>query len=199
MCVEGRADLRGDRSGVSTGAVSSRFEHAQDHRLVRERRENLEVDLLLHRLHRDLLHARPVERGDERVAVGAGVNDVRVAEARVQHGDAVDSVEGAFDRGQCILPRLVGARLEVGLVDLHDVGAGGAQLAQLLVHGAGEVHRHRGEIGVVVVLRLLRHRERTRYRDLDRPVGVGAQELHVADHDGLAARDLPTMRGTGFA
>ena len=42
---------------------------------------------------------------------------------------------------------------------------------------------------VVVVLRLLRHRERTRHGDLDGAVGVGPEELEVADFHRVLAAD----------
>jgi hypothetical protein len=49
----------------------------------------------------------------------------------------------------------VRSRLHVGLVELDDIGAGGEQVPDLLVHGPGVVHGRRGAGAVVIVLRLL--------------------------------------------
>ena len=89
--------------------------------------------------------------------------DRRVAEANMYGGGARDAVERAIERAETKGARLLGTRLHVGLVDLHDVGAGVEQIANLGVDSRGVVHR--GELAaaaVVVDLRLLRHRERAR-------------------------------------
>ena len=57
------------------------------------------------------------------------------------------------------------------------------------IDGRGVGHRDLGRVAVEVVLGLLAHRERARERDLDPAVGVRAQELDVADLDGVAADD----------
>ena len=88
------------------------------------------------------------------------------------------------------MPRLVRPRLHVGLVDLHDVGAGREQVLDLGVDGGGVVERHLLLVLVEVVLRLLRHRERAGHRDLDGARGVGAQEFHVVDFDRMLAPHL---------
>ena len=88
------------------------------------------------------------------------------------------------------MPRLLRPRLHVGLVDLHDVGAGGEQVLDLVVDRGGVVERHLLLVLVEIVLRLLRHGEGAGHRDLDRAVGVGAQELHVAHFDRMLAPDL---------
>ena len=59
----------------------------------------------------------------------------------------------------------------------------------LLVDGVRIGEREAFVVAVVLVDGLLRHRERTRQRDLDRLVGVRAQKLDVADLDGLAPLD----------
>ena len=56
--------------------------------------------------------------------------------------------------------------------------------------------RERFLVLVVLVLRLLRHRERAGQRDLDLPVGVSAQELDVATSTRRSRRIGPTTRGT---
>ena len=76
-----------------------------------------------------------VELAEERIAGGAVVDDVRVSEARVQDGLAVDAVERAIDRLDRVLARGLGTSLEVRLVDLDDVGSGGLEISELLVDG----------------------------------------------------------------
>ena len=73
-------------------------------------------------------------------------------------------VERAVDRLDRVLARRLGPRLEVRLVDLDDVGAGRLEVAELLVDGLRVREREAAVVGVVVVLRLLRHRERARAR-----------------------------------
>ena len=72
---------------------------------------------------------------------------------------------------------------------MHDIGAGGEEVAYLLVHGRRVIHRCGLVVGIVVVLRLLGHRERAGKGDLDAAVGIGAQELHVLDLDRPLAAD----------
>ena len=62
-----------------------------------------------------------VELGKERVAAWPIVDDVRVAEARVENGLAVDSGERAVDRLEGVLRAGVRPGLEIRLVDLNDV------------------------------------------------------------------------------
>ena len=100
---------------------------------------------------------------------------------------AGDAVERGVERGEAVVAGGLGPGLHVGLVDLDDVGAGGVQVLDLGVDRGGVRHRRRLEVGVVVVLRLLRHRERAGHGHLDRVVGVRLQELHVADADRVAA------------
>ena len=70
------------------------------------------------------------------------------------------AVERAVDRLDRVLSRRLGPRLQVRLVDLDDVGAGRLQVVELLVDGLGVREREAPLVVVVVVLRLLRHRER---------------------------------------
>ena len=109
-----------------------------------------------------------VELAKERVAGEAIVNDVGVAEARVEDGRALDSLERAVDRLDRVLARGLRPCLEVRLVDLDDVGAGCLEIVQLLVDCRRVRQREAPLVVVVVVLRLLRHRERARHGDLDR-------------------------------
>ncbi len=60
-----------------------------------------------------------------------------------------------------------------------------------LVDGVGERERDALLVLVVLVDGLLRHRERARQRDLDRTIGIRAQELHVAHFDGRTPLDRP--------
>ena len=70
--------------------------------------------------------------------------------------------------------RLLRPRLHVRLVDLHDVGAGGEEIADLLVDRRGVVQRRGFLARVEVVLRLLRHRERAGHGDLRSAASVCA-------------------------
>jgi len=119
------------------------------------------------------------------------VDDVRVPKAGVQRGGARDPLQRAVDRPDGEALRLLRACLEVWLVELHDVRARGEQVAHLLVHGLGQRHRERFLVVVVVVLRLLRHRERSWQCRFDLAVGVGAQELHVPLFDGSCPPNRP--------
>ena len=109
------------------------------------------------------------------------MDDRGVAEAQVHGGRALDAVQRRVHGGEPVGTGGVRAGLQVGLVDLDDVRPGGEEVLDLGVHGLRVVHRGRLEVRVVVVLRLLRHRERPGHGHLHRPVGVAAQELQVAD------------------
>ena len=129
------------------------------------------------------------------------MDDRRVAEADVHDGRPGDPVDRPGQRRQPIGPGLVRARLHVRLVDLHDVGARCEQVDDLLVDRRGVVEGELLLAGVVVVLSLLRHRERTWHGDLDGAVGVRPQELQVADLDRMFAADLAddARHGVGVA
>ena len=104
-----------------------------------------------------------------------------------------------FNAVEAVLARLLRPRLHVGLVDLHDVGAGGEQVADLGVDGRGVVHRRGFLAGIEVVLRLLQHRERARHGDLDlarRCAPSGTADRRLPPH--ACGGSCPTMRGTGF-
>ena len=92
--------------------------------------------------------------------------------------------DGAVDGGHAVVSRRPGSRLEVRLVDLHDVGPGGEEVGDLGGDGIGERHRHVLVAGVVVVLGLLGHREGTGDRDLDRAVRHRAHDGHDVRLDG---------------
>ena len=98
-----------------------------------------------------------------------------------------------------VLAGRVRAGLQIGLVELHDVRARGEQVGDLLPDHVGVGQGDRAAVGVVVVLCLLGHRERTRHGDLDRAVGVLAEEPHVLGLDRRRAGEMsPAMRGTGL-
>ncbi len=85
----------------------------------------------------------------------------------------------------------VGSGLHVRLVDLDDVGTGCEEVADLLVHRRRVVDGEGLLALVEIVLGLLRHRERPGHGHLHGPVGVGLQELQVADLDRMLAADRP--------
>ena len=84
----------------------------------------------------------------------------------------------------------VRAGLHVRLVQLDDVRPSVEQVPDLLVAGVCVGESERGRVVVVVVLRLLRHRERSGHGHFDLPPGMRAQELDVADLDRARPTDL---------
>ena len=82
------------------------------------------------------------------------------------------------------------ARLHIRLVELHDVGAGGEEIADLLVDRRGVVEGQLLLVAVEVVLGLLAHGERAGHRHLDGPVGLRPEELEVGHLDRVLAADL---------
>ena len=111
-----------------------------------------------------------------------------------------DAVERAVDRLERVLARVVRARLQVGLVDLDDVGAGGHELAQLLVDRDGVVQRQPRIVGIVVVLRLLAIVNGPGHGDrgsAGRAARAGSATSRTLDRD-ACAESGPTTRGTGF-
>ncbi len=65
----------------------------------------------------------------ELIRARAVVDQRRVAEADVHGRLALDAVDGAVERLDAVLLGLLVAGLHVGLVELHDVRAGGEQIA----------------------------------------------------------------------
>ena len=182
------------RSAMSVDRLDLEVAEAHDadrDDLVRQLLQDGEVEVGLGRLDDELVGGAVVELGQDRIAGRPVVDHVRVAEARVQRGRAADAVEGAVDDLDRVLARLLRPRLDPRLVDLDHVGARGEEVADLLVHRDGEVHRERADVAVVLVDGLLAHRERAGQRDLHLAVGVAPQELEVADLHRLAAADLP--------
>ena len=103
-----------------------------------------------------------------------------------------------FSAGTPYLRGLVRPGLQVGLVELDDVGPGREQVLDLLVDRLGVAEGRLLGARVVVVLGLLGHGERARHGDLDGPAGVRAQELQVSVSTAWRRRIGPTIRGTGF-
>src|SRR4051794_12856354 len=171
------------------GLSRTKVEHAEYDRLVRKRAQHLGIEIRLRRLERDVRRGALIQLCEERIPARPVVDDRGVAEARVQHRLAVDAVERAADRVDGVLARRFRARLQVRLVDLHDVGARRLEVAQLLVHRLGVRERNIAIVRVVVVLRLLRHRERAGHGDLDPLRRDRAQELDVAHLDGTRTAD----------
>jgi hypothetical protein len=157
--------------------------------LAGERVELVEVEPGLSGLDRDVVDGRVGEAGQEAVLARVVGDEQRVAEADVERGRALDAVERALQRLDPVLGGLLGPRLHPGLVELDDVGARREQADDLVAHHVGERERHVALVCVVLVLRLLGHREGAGDGDLHEPVGVRAQELGVPEEDGLRARD----------
>src|SRR5690242_14637767 len=114
-----------------------------------------------------------------------------VAEAYVHGGRAFHVFQSPVEGAQSVLPRLLRARLHVGLVDLHDIGPCGEQIVDFRVHRDRIIHRGFFLRFVEIVLRLLAHGERAGHGHLDPAISVRAQELHVVDLDRMLAADLP--------
>ena len=165
--------------------------HTEDDRLVGQVGQHAEVEAGLGGLDRDLVDRAARQLGQERVARRALVDDRGVAEAQVHRRGAGDAVQRRGEGGQAVGAGGVGAGLQVRLVDLDDVGPRGVQVLDLGVDGRRVRHRGRLEVRVVVVLRLLGHRERPGHRHLDRTVGVRLEELQVTDLDRTAPGDRP--------
>ncbi len=101
-----------------------------------------------------------------------------------------DSLQRPVESFQAEVARLIGTRLHVRFVDLHDIGARRKQIADFRVERRRIVGGCETAAAVVVVdLRLLGHGEGTGYGHLDEPVGVLLQEPHVVHADGVAAFD----------
>src|SRR3989449_6889826 len=109
------------------------------------------------------------------------VDDGGVAEADVHRRGSGNAFECAVEGRKAVPAGLLRPRLHVGLVDLHDVGAGGEQIANFFVHRDRVIHRRLFLGPVVLVLRLLAHGEGTGYGHLDRLFRVGPQKLQILD------------------
>src|SRR5688572_2177077 len=169
---------------------TSEVEHAEHDLLAFERFEDRAVEVGLGGFEGDLLAVAARELRQERVGRRASVDERRIAEADVDRRGAGHALERPVQRLETVLARLVGPRLHVGLVDLDDVRARREEVADLAVERRGVVRRRElAAAAVVVDLRLLRHREGSRDRDLDGPRRVAAQELQVAHADRVAPAD----------
>jgi hypothetical protein len=120
-------------AGVSTSSVD-RSQDAEEDRLARQAAEHARVEVRLRGLDRDLVRARRGELGQERVPARAVVDDRGIAEADVHGGGAGHALERAVERLDAVAPCGLGPRLQVGFVELHDVGAGGEEILHFLVH-----------------------------------------------------------------
>src|SRR5690348_1527542 len=78
----------------------------------------------LRRLDGDLRRARARELLEEGIARRLFLHRRRIAEAQVHDRRAADALQRAVDRAHAIARGALGARLEPGFVDLHDVGTG---------------------------------------------------------------------------
>ena len=120
------------------------------------------------------------------------MDDRGVAEAYVDRRRACHALECAIERFEPELPRLLGPRLHVGLVDLDDVGARRKEVADLGVERRCIVDRREMPAAAVVVdLGLLRHRERPRHGDLDGLRRMAPQEFEIPHADWVPPADRP--------
>ena len=153
--------------------------------------EHRRVEARLGRLDGDLVHRRSLQLRQEGIAAGLVVNRVGVAEAEMQRGLAVHALQRPVDRLHRIGARRLGPGLHIGLIELHDVGAGGEEVLDLLVDRLRIGHREAFVVRVIGVFRLLGHGEGAGHRDLDRAIRVGPQELDVLHLDRALAPDRP--------
>ena len=133
--------------------------------------------------------AASLQLGQERVAARLVTHGVRIAEAEVHDGRPGDTVQRAVDGRHPVFASAVRPRLEVRLVELHEIRAGGLEVAQLLVDDGGVGQRQARRVGIVLVLGQRGQRERPGHGDLDPAVRLRAQEGGVAREHGLRARD----------
>src|SRR5262245_24065931 len=171
--------------------VRTEVQDSEHDRLVRQVAQDPGVELWLRGLDRDMRRRARVQLREERVAGHSFLvlHNVCIAEARVEDGGPADAVERAVDGVGRARARWLRRRLEVGLIDLHDVRAGCFEMAELVVDRVRIAERKAALVVVVVVLRLLRHRERARNGDLDPAVRDRAKELDVAHLDSSGAAD----------
>ena len=126
------------------------------------------------------------------------MDDRGVPEADVDGGRTGDAVERGVERREAVLAGRLGPRLHVRLIDLDQVGTGRVQVLDLGVDRGGVRHRRRLEVGIVVVLRLLRHGERAGHGHLDRVVGVRLKKSTSRTPTGSGRTIGPAIRGTGL-
>ena len=181
--------MRSATTSGRLGLARAQVEHAEHDHLARDVTQDRWIEVRLRGFEREVRREAVVELAEERVAGGPFVDDVRVAEAGVEDRLALDPLERAVDRLDRVLARGLWPRLEVRLVDLHDVGTGCLEIPELRVDGLRVREREAPLVRVVVVLSLLGHREGSRNGDLDTPVRDRAQELDVADLDRSRAPD----------
>ncbi len=181
-----------DPSGDDLGRLGFRraqVEDAEHDHLVRNVAQDLRVEIRLRGLEREVRRRALVQLAQEGIAREPLVDDVRVAEAGVEDRLALDPRERAVDRLERVLARGVGPCLQVRLVDLDDVRACRLEVAQLLVDRLRVGEREVSRALVVVVLGLLRHRERPGDGDLDPPVRDRTEQLDVTHLDRTRAPD----------
>ena len=119
------------------------------------------------------------------------MDDGRVPEADMHGGRAGNALQRPVQHRDAVRTCLLRPGLQVGLVQLDDVGSGFEQVPDLVVDRLRVAEGGRLPARVVVVLRLLGHRERARHGDLDRAVGVRPEELQVGHLDRVTAPDRP--------
>ena len=112
-----------------------------------------------------------------------------IAEADVERRHPADAFQRPIDRLDRIGSRGLGARLKIRFVQLHNEDAGRVQILNLLVDGGGVVHRQRLVIRIVIVLCLLRHRERPGQGDLGPAIRAMDEVGRLASLDRTPAPD----------
>jgi hypothetical protein len=83
------------------------------------------------------------------------VDDGGVPKTNVDGRGTDDTLEGAIERSEAVFLRLRRARLHVWFVDLHDIGSGCEEIANLRVHGVGVCQRGVSLMVVEIILCLL--------------------------------------------
>jgi len=180
--AERPAEARGDprRRLDRLGTEVERPEHDV---LPTEHGEHRGIEARLRRLDRDDSCAAVGKLRQEGVAGGLHLHGVGIAETEMHHGGRRDAGERPVDTRDAVAPRPRGKGLEIGLIDLDDVGAGGLHLTQLIVDGAGAGLHERLKVLVVLIEGELGQGERAWHRDLDRAVRVAAYERDLLEVD----------------
>ena len=184
---QGGADAVGHDLGRLDLGVAQ-VEHPEDDRLRRQGAQDGAIEPRLRRLDGDVGGAAALQLGQIRIATRLLAHGVGVAEAEVDHRRPGDPFQGAIDSRDAVFSGAIGPGLQIGLVQLDEVGAGGLDVTQLLVDDGGVRHREARRVTVVLVLRQRGQRERAGYRDLDRAVRLPSQERRVPRQPRLRPR-----------
>ena len=183
----GRFDLR-----------RAEIENSEDDDLARNIAEHVRREVRLCRFQRKMCRAALVELAKERIAGETFVDDVRIPEAGVQDGRAVNSLERTVDRLDGVFARRLRACLKVRLVDLDDVGSRCLEIVQLLVDCGRVCEGEAPLVVVVVVLGLLVIVNGPGTVILIRRSVIDRRNSTSRTSTGRVRRIGPVTRGTGF-